>query len=108
MIDNRSQLNSNYNDQGYFVIRNYFNASEISSLRKVILKFHELWKLDNVNFYQKEAFNSSLITGSKYLEFDDRVKLFNFISSKKNNECCRTSDTDYPSFYEYTIIFQSF
>jgi len=45
MVDNRSQLNSNYEDQGYFVIRDYLNASEISSLRKVILKFHELWKL---------------------------------------------------------------
>ena len=83
MVDNRSQLNSDYDDQGYFVIRNYFNASEISSLRKVILKFHELWKQDNADFYQEEAFNSSLITGSQYLAFDDRVMLFNFISSKK-------------------------
>ena len=81
MVVNGSQLNSNYDDQGYFVIRNYFNASEISSLRKVILKFHELWKHDNADFYQQEAFNSSLITGSKYLEFDDRVMFFNFISS---------------------------
>lgn len=80
---NRRQYKSNYDEQGYFVIRDYFNASEISSLRKVILKFHALWKIDNVKFYQEEAFNSSLITGSEYLSYDDRVKLFNFISSKK-------------------------
>ena len=83
MVEDRSQLKSNYDDQGYVVIRDYFNAAEISSLRKVVLKFHDLWKKDNAKFYQEEAFNSSLITGSQYLAFDDRVKLFNFISSKK-------------------------
>ncbi|HCH69671.1 MAG TPA: hypothetical protein DE042_04085 [Colwellia sp.] len=83
MIGKQSQLNSNYNQQGYFVIRDYFTTSEISSLRKVVLKFHELWTQDNAKFYQEEAFNSSLITGNQYLAFDDRVNLFNFISSQK-------------------------
>lgn len=83
MLKNRNQLNSQYDNQGYFVIRNYFTETEISSLRKVVLKFHELWKEEHAIFYKEEAFNSSLITGSQYLAFDDRVKLFNFISSKK-------------------------
>jgi hypothetical protein len=83
MVDKSGQLSSHYDDQGYFVLREYFTASEISSLRKVILKFHELWKQDHEEFYQQEAFNSSLITGSQYLACEDRLKLFNFISSKK-------------------------
>jgi len=83
MEENRSQLKSNYDEQGYFVFRNYFSLSEIEELRKVILKFHELWKQNNAKFYREDAFNSSLITGSEYLAYDDRVKLFNFISSKK-------------------------
>ncbi|WP_083190286.1 MULTISPECIES: phytanoyl-CoA dioxygenase family protein [unclassified Aliivibrio] len=83
MVRHQHQLQSSYEEQGYFVIRNYFTASEISSLREIILKFHELWKKDNAEFYQEEAFNSSLITGSQYLGFNDRVTLFNFISSKK-------------------------
>jgi len=78
-----SRLNSRYEEQGYFVIRNYFTDTEISSLRKVVLKFHKLWKQDNAKFYQEEAFNSSLITGSEYLASRDRLKLFNFISSTK-------------------------
>ena len=78
-----SQLLVNYNEQGYFVLRNYFNAAEILALRKVILTFHESWKKDNATFYKEEAFNSSLITGSEYLGESDRLKLFNFISSKK-------------------------
>ncbi len=78
-----SRLNSRYEEQGYFVIRNYFTDTEISSLRKVVLKFHKLWKQNNAKFYQEEAFNSSLITGSEYLASEDRLKLFNFISSTK-------------------------
>ena len=80
---NLSNLNQNYDKQGYFVIRDYFTDSEIAALRKVVLKFHDLWKKDNAEFYQYEAFNSSLITGSQYLGLEDRLQLFNFISSKK-------------------------
>ena len=83
MVINSSQLKCSYEEHGYFVIRDYFSAAEISSLRKVVLKFHQSWQQDNKKFYQEEAFNSSLITGSEYLTFDDRVKLFNFISSTK-------------------------
>ena len=82
MLEERGQLKSNYDDQGYFVLRDYVIASEILFLRKVILKFHELWKQDHQEFYQQDAFNSSLIDGSHYLASDDRVQLFNFISSK--------------------------
>ena len=105
MVDNRSQLNSEYDDQGYFVIRNYFNASEISSLRKVVLKFHELWKQDNAKFYREEAFNSSLITGIQYLEFDDRVRLFNFISSKKIMDVVESVIPANPAFMNTQLFF---
>ena len=105
MIDNRSQLNSRYNDQGYFVIRGYFNASEISSLKKIVLKFHTLWKQDNEKFYQEEAFNSSLITGSQYLAFNDRVKLFNFISSKKIMDAVESLIPTNPAFMNTQLFF---
>lgn len=105
MVVNSSQLNNNYNVQGYFVIRDYFNASEISSLRKVILKFHELWKKDNAKFYQEEAFNSSLITGSQYLAYDDRVMLFNFISSKKMMNIVESVIPINPAFMNTQLFF---
>ena len=83
MVINSSQLKCSYEEHGYFVIRDYFSAAEISSLRKVVLKFHHSWQQDNKKFYQEEAFNSSLITGSEHLASDDRIKIFNFISSTK-------------------------
>ena len=105
MGENCSQLNSNYDDQGYFVIRNYFTASEISSLRKVVLKFHKLWQQDNAKFYQEEAFNSSLITGSQYLALDDRVALFNFISSKKIMNVVDSVIPTNPAFMNTQLFF---
>ena len=105
MVENNNQLNSNYCDQGYFVIRSFFSASEIESLREVILKFHERWKKDNEKFYQEEAFNSSLITGSQYLEFDDRVRLFNFISSQKIMSIIESVIRTKPAFMNTQLFF---
>jgi len=100
LATDKEQLKNNYEELGYFVIRNYFTIAEISLVRETILKFHELWKQDNVKFYQEEAFNSSLITGSEYLAADDRIKLFNFISSKKMMDVMRCivsiPNTQYP------------
>jgi len=105
MVDNSSQLKSNYDEQGYFVIRDYFTEAEIASLRNVVLKFHELWKKDNEKFYKEEAFNSSLITGSEFLASDDRVKLFNFISSKKIMEVVESVIPTKPSFMNTQLFF---
>ena len=105
MADDLSQLQRNYEQQGYFVIRDYFNADEISSLRAVVLKFHQLWQQDNAKFYQEEAFNSSLITGSQYLASPDRVKLFNFISSKKVMKIVDAVIANNPAFMNTQLFF---
>ena len=105
MVVNSNQWKKNYDERGYFVIRNYFNSSEITSLRNVILKFHELWKQDNLQFYQEEAFNSSLITGSRYLSTDERVKLFNFISSKKLMNVIESVIHTLPAFMNTQLFF---
>lgn len=108
MAGNLSQLNADYDQQGYCVIRDFFTESEISSLRQVILKFHACWKKDNKDFYQEEAFNSSLITGSEYLEFDDRVKLFNFISSKKMMGVIDALIPEKPAFMNTQLFFDPY
>lgn len=104
-VDSLSQLSSDYNEHGYFVIRNYFNEAEILSLRAVVLKFHERWKKDNAEFYQEEAFNSSLITGSQYLASDDRVALFNFISSSKMMNLIDSVIPSNPAFMNTQLFF---
>jgi len=105
MIINSCQLNISYTEQGYFVIRNYFTDAEISSLRKVVLKFHEAWKRDNAKFYREEAFNSSLITGSEYLATENRLELFNFISSTKMMAVINSVILTNPSFMNTQLFF---
>ena len=102
---NSSKMNTSYNEHGYVVIRNYFSKAEILSLREVILKFHQAWKQDNAKFYQEEAFNSSLITGSQYLTTDDRMQLFNFISSKKMMTVIDTVIPAIPAFMNTQLFF---
>ncbi|TYK65460.1 phytanoyl-CoA dioxygenase family protein [Colwellia echini] len=102
---NERKLNIDYAEQGYFVIRNYFDNGEIESLRKVVLKFHQLWKKDNEKFYKEEAFNSSLITGSEYLTSTDRIKLFNFISSNKMMAIIKSVIPDKPAFMNTQLFF---
>jgi ectoine hydroxylase-related dioxygenase (phytanoyl-CoA dioxygenase family) len=105
MQDSPIKLSRKYDELGYFVIRNYFSAGEISSLRNVILKFHELWKKDNDKFYREEAFNSSLITGSQYLGENDRAALFNFPSSKKMMAIIHSVIPDNPAFMNTQLFF---
>jgi ectoine hydroxylase-related dioxygenase (phytanoyl-CoA dioxygenase family) len=104
-VENQAQYYNHYDLQGYFVLRNYFNPAEIAALRTVILKFHQAWKLDNAEFYQQDAFNSSLITAGEYLGYDDRVALFNFISSKKMMDAIETVIPQGPAFMNTQLFF---
>ncbi|MDU0354236.1 phytanoyl-CoA dioxygenase family protein [Paraglaciecola aquimarina] len=99
------QLSQNYAQQGYFVLRGFFSDDEVSSLRRTILKFHRRWKVKNATFYREEAFNSSLITGSQFLNADDRVKLFNFISSEKIMQVVDLLVPNQPSFMNTQLFF---
>ncbi|WP_407333870.1 phytanoyl-CoA dioxygenase family protein [Enterovibrio sp. 27052020O] len=105
MLENSQQLSNRYDEHGYFVLRNYFDEAQIASLRKVILKFHELWKDDNRRFYREEAFNSSLITGSEYLPDEDRAQLFEFISSKKIMNVVDAVIPENPTFMNTQLFF---
>lgn len=105
MTNGFEQLNSQYNKQGFFVLRGYFTSTEIAALRKVILKFHTLWKQDNAQFYQEEAFNSSLITGSKYLTDKQRIELFDFIGSKKMMKVIEQLISEKPAFMNTQLFF---
>lgn len=105
MTENSLQLKNKYEQHGYFVMRGYFSLAEIEALREVVLTFHEGWKKDNQAFYQQEAFNSSLITGSQYLPTQKRIALFNFISSKKVMNIVNAVIPTNPAFMNTQLFF---
>jgi ectoine hydroxylase-related dioxygenase (phytanoyl-CoA dioxygenase family) len=78
-----AELKQQYDQQGYLVFRDYFTTDEITSLKQIILIFHDAWKAKHQRFYQLEAFNSSLITGSEFLNDQQRLSLFQFVCSPK-------------------------
>lgn len=108
MAQKTEQWKSDYEEHGYFVIRDYFNSTEMAELRQAILAFHTRWKDDNKNFYEEEAFNSSLITGSQYLQTQDRTTLFNFISSKKMMSVIDAVIPTLPAFMNTQLFFDPF
>lgn len=108
MEHDSSQWKNDYEEHGYFVIRNYFNTTEMALLRESILAFHTAWKDDNKTFYEEEAFNSSLITGSQYLGKKDRTTLFNFISSPKMMSVIDSVITTLPGFMNTQLFFDPF
>lgn len=99
------QLENQYNKAGYFVMRKYFSPDELATLREIVLTFHRKWQKDNVQFYQEEAFNSSLITGSRYLTEEDRLTLFNFIGSKKIMFLVDSVIANNPAFMNTQLFF---
>lgn len=100
-----SSLKEQYTALGFYKFDQFFSADELTSLRRVVLKFHEAWKKDNAEFYQEEAFNSSVITGKKYLNTDDRVFLFNFFTTEKLMKVIESIIIDKPTFMNTQLFF---
>jgi len=98
-------IKHHYDKEGFYLFRNFFDASEIETLKKIILKFHHLWKSENAEFYREVAFNSSLITGSKHLSTSERLVLFNFISSRKLMEIINHIIPNKPAFMNSQLFF---
>ncbi|WP_413693407.1 hypothetical protein [Psychromonas sp. KJ10-2] len=100
-----NDLKVTYDQQGYFVLKDYFNADELMQLKQTVLLFHENWQKDNHYFYQREAFNSSLITGTQYLANTERLQLFNFISSPKMSQIIEAIIPHKPAFMNTQLFF---
>jgi ectoine hydroxylase-related dioxygenase (phytanoyl-CoA dioxygenase family) len=102
---NHHVLHDTFQTKGYFVLKQYFTEQELVALRTVILKFHDAWQQDNREFYEQVAFNSSLITGSRYLDENDRLALFNFISSPKLMSLVNAVIETRPAFMNTQLFF---
>ncbi len=80
---NQSYIRDQYEREGYVRINGMYKDSELEEVHEVLSRFHENWLKDNAGFYQERAINSAYITGTKYLDEDDRRTLFRFIGSSK-------------------------
>lgn len=76
-------MNNHYNKKGFALVSHFLDNNELERISPAVERFHESWKLDNHSFYQEKAVNSADLTGTKYLAENDRMKLFQLISSDK-------------------------
>lgn len=76
-------MKTDYEENGYFVLKDIFEVSELQKLRQVVLRFHQSWMQENSKFYAEKAINSANLTAQKHLMDSDRVSLFKFIGSDK-------------------------
>lgn len=76
-------MNINFEKDGYFVLKGFFDPAELEDLTSASLQFHEKWKQSNAEFYGSKAVNSAYITGTKHLAEAKRQQLFSIIGSQK-------------------------
>ncbi len=81
-----------YQQQGYVVLRDYFNEAQLRPLHQTIERLHDTWLKDNLHAYENGLINSAYLTrrhekpsslpekGRKAEE--DRDKLFQWIASE--------------------------
>lgn len=98
-------MQKTYNENGYFVLKNFFNEEEIKELTTVLNSFHNSWKTKNKTFYDEKAINSAYITGREHLNDHNRAKLFNFIASIKLMNVATSVLSRRPTFMNTQLFF---
>ncbi len=98
-------LNPEYKKNGFFIVKELFNPNELSKLEEVIQEFHKSWINDNSEFYNNKAVNSAYLTGTKYLDREQRLTIFQFIGSNKIMEILKTLIPKGPAFMNTQLFF---
>lgn len=76
-------MNIDYEKDGYFVLKGFFEQAELEDLTIALRDFHGKWKQSNAEFYASKAVNSAYLTGTKYLGLRNRQLIFDVIGSHK-------------------------
>jgi ectoine hydroxylase-related dioxygenase (phytanoyl-CoA dioxygenase family) len=98
-------MNNDYDNNGFVLINKFLKNSELDQITPTIERFHESWKKDNHSFYHKKAVNSAHLTGTKYLDESDRIKLFQLVSSDKLIDIVSSLPFKQPAFMNTQLFF---
>ncbi|MFT5719511.1 MAG: ectoine hydroxylase-related dioxygenase (phytanoyl-CoA dioxygenase family) [Oleiphilaceae bacterium] len=94
-----------YDKNGYFVIKQFFENDEIQVLRDVLQDFHVSWKSKNTRIYAEKSINSSYLTGTDHLDGAQRLVLFEFIGSSKLMHVASSIMSKQPTFMNTQLFF---
>ena len=96
---------SDYQDNGYFLLKGLFNESEIDAILPVIDCFHAAWQQQNQQFYTQKAVNSAYLTNRKYLSAQQRQQLFSLLASHKIMDILPNTPIVTPAFMNTQLFF---
>lgn len=98
-------IREQYEANGFALMEGFLNRAEVESIAEVVDLFHKNWMADNLSFYQEQAINSAYLTGTKYLEQQDRIKLFEALSSNKILDVVLSLPLHEPAFMNTQLFF---
>ncbi|WP_428231135.1 phytanoyl-CoA dioxygenase family protein [Flavobacterium sp.] len=96
---------NNYEQSGYFYLENFFSENEVAGIEKILIKFHELWLTDHAENYKNGILNSHSLTSGNYLNEEEKITLFNFISQDKFQELLKGIFPNTPIFLNTQLFF---
>ena len=98
-------MKESYQKQGYVLIRNFLSDNEALELRAILNDFHHLWQQENASYYTDKAVNSAYLTNNKFLNNEQRNRLFNFIGSAKVMDLVNKLIPKQPCFLNTQLFF---
>ena len=98
-------MRKEYEKNGFVLVENFLNKSEVGQMLDIVNTFHENWVIDNYSFYKEKAINSAYLTGTKYLEKHERIKLFELVASDKMINIVLSLPFANPAFMNTQLFF---
>jgi len=98
-------MNKDYCENGFIVVKNLFDKSELQKLNLILNNFHNSWKDKNNAFYMNQAVNSAYLTGNEHLDDEQRTELFQLIGSEKIMSIVHSLFSDRPCFMNTQLFF---
>jgi len=94
-----------YEEQGYLYLENFFSEVELVRIEKILDKFHQKWMEENASYYEKGLLNSHSLTSGNYLNEEDKIALFQFITQDKLQAIIKTVFSETPIFLNTQLFF---
>lgn len=94
-----------YEPTGYVYLEHFFSEEELVDIEEKLIKFHELWLLDNATHYENGILNSHSLTSGEYFNGEEKIALFEFISQDKFAELLSEIFPKTPVFLNTQLFF---
>lgn len=96
---------SDYQANGYVVLKQFFKNEELRQLESALRTFHGNWLKDNNCAYQSGAINSAYISASQYLQAPERSVLLKFMMTQKLTDVVKALIVNKPAFMNNQLFF---